>query len=179
MPPRALKIRVSAPTETIPFGRGFYQLEEETLYLPIVYPGVEKSHFFSYLESEYLSLQMDRDGRLIFIEISLPRRRWRTLKSLVPPERATGASLRFLDFRAQLAEPSILCDARRQNIMIRFSPGPAIHNYFLAQNIIAQVDRHDHLAAVWVSDIVDDIAGQELAAWRKMARGNFLMAPRF
>jgi hypothetical protein len=170
MPPRALQIRVSTPTETIPFGRGFYQLEEDALYLPIVYPGGEKNRFFSFLESEYLSLQIDRDGRLIFIEISLPRRRWQAMKTLVPPDTAATGSLRFLDFRRKLSEPSILSDFRRQNVMIRFGPGPAVHNYYLAQNIIAQVDRHDNLAAIWATDITDDIAGQELAAWKKIVR---------
>ncbi|SYZ73888.1 hypothetical protein TRIP_C60158 [Candidatus Zixiibacteriota bacterium] len=172
MPSGALKVRVSTPTETIPFGRGFYQLEEDALYLPIAYPGENKNHFFSFLESDFVSMQMDREGRLIFIELSLPRRRWHALQTLVPPESAAPGNIRFLDFRQRLAEPSILCDLRRQYVMIRFSQGPATHNYSLAQNMIAQIDRHDRLAAIWVSDIIDDIAGQELSAWRKAIRNH-------
>lgn len=166
MPIKALKIKVSTPTGPIPSGRGFYQLEEEALYLPLHYP-VADERFFSYLESETLSLQVDGQGRLILAEITIPRRRWTVRENLVLPEKAEPVDIRFLDFRESFPAPAILSDRTRQNILIRFSRGPAVHNYFLAQNLIAQADADSRLAAIWVSDIIDDLAGREIAAWRK------------
>ncbi len=173
MPSKALKTRITTPTGIVPYGRGFYQLEEEELYLPIEYPG-ERPHFFSYLESDTVSLHLDRDGRLIFVELTLPRRRWRVKENLVGPEQAAPADIRFLDFRENYEKPTILCDRRREKLMIRFSKGPSTGNYYLAENLIGQFDRQDQLVAIWVSDITDDLAGREIAAWRKLMRNRSL-----
>ncbi|PKK84690.1 MAG: hypothetical protein CVT49_02380 [candidate division Zixibacteria bacterium HGW-Zixibacteria-1] len=170
MPVKAPKIHVSAPTGVIPSGRGFYQLEEEELYLAVEYPG-ERPSFFSYLESDTLSFHLDREGRLIFIELLLPRRRWLVKENLIIPERAESADLRFLDFRSPFERPVVFCDRTRQNLMIRFSRGPAVNNYFLAQNLIAQLNTSYRLVALWVSDIVDDVAGREIYSWRKEVHG--------
>lgn len=163
----SLKVEISTPVERISRGRGFYQLEEEELYLPIIHTPGEKERFFSFLDSENLSLHLDRNGRLIFIELSLPRRRWPVKENLVAPEKASPADIRFLDFREQFVKPTIFCDINRGSLMIRFRRKSAKFNYFIAENIIAQVDADQHLTAFWVSDIIDDIAGQEISAWRK------------
>lgn len=169
MPIKALKVQVSTPAEQVPFGRGFYQLEEEELFLPVEYPQ-GKMRFFSFIDSETVSFQIDRDGRLIFIELAVPRRRWEVRENLVMPESAEPADIRFLDFRQLFLDPSILCDRARRNLMIRFSHGPSMHTHYLAENLIAQISSDNTLVAVWVSDIVDDIAGRELAAWRGAIR---------
>ncbi len=170
MPVTDIKLNITYPTASVPPGRGFYQLEEETLYLPVEYPG-ETCRFFSYLESDPVSFQLDRDGRLIFIEITLPRRRWRIKPNLVPPETAESADIRFLDFRERFAEPTVLCNEKKDFLLIRFSRGSATHNYYLAQNLIAQVTENQRLTALWVFDIVDDLAGRKIAAWRKRIHG--------
>ncbi|MBN2226362.1 MAG: hypothetical protein JW763_03260 [candidate division Zixibacteria bacterium] len=170
MPVTAIKLNIKIPTASVPPGRGFYQLEEETLYLPVEYPG-EQCRFFSYLESDPVSFQLDRDGRLIFIEITLPRRRWRIKPNLVPPETAESADIRFLDFRDRFTEPAVLCNEKKDFLLVRFSRGAATHNYYLAQNLIAQVTENHQLTALWVFDIVDDLAGREIAAWRKLIHG--------
>jgi hypothetical protein len=169
MSDKAPRVRVSAPTADIPFGRGFYQLEEEILYLPIEYPG-EKSRFFSYLESSDLSLQMDREGRLIFIELSLPRRRWIELPEIPIIEGVYPADIRFLDFRERISNPAVFCDKYRQTISIAFSTFPVVGRYFLAKNLIAMIAEDDTIVNIQAGDIVDDIAGRELAAWRKSLR---------
>ena len=176
MPIKAPKIRVNAPAGKNPYGRGFYQLEEEELYLAVEYPN-ERPRFFSYLESNSLSFHFDRRGRLIFIELLLPRRRWKVKNELILPEKAQKADMRFLDFRNQFVEPSIFCDRTRENLMFRFGPGPAAHNYYLAENLIAQVSPSGRLVTLWVSDIVDDIAGREIFTWRKRVHGEPLIWP--
>jgi len=176
MPIKAPKIRINTPADIIPYGRGFYQLEEEELYLAVEYPK-ERPRFFSYLESDSLSFHFDRHGRLIFIELPLPRRRWNVKDDLVFPERAKKADIRFLDFRTQFVSPAIFCDRTRENLMFRFGRGPAVYNYYLARNLIAQVSASNRLVALWVSDIVDDLAGREISAWRKQVHGEPIVLP--
>jgi hypothetical protein len=166
MPVVALKVKINAPAGTLPPSRGFYQLEEETLYLPIAYPD-KQNRFFSFLESETVSLQFDRQGRLILIEVNLPRRRWTAKDDLIFPESATAADIRFLDFRQSFNRPTIFCDNPHQKILIRFSRDLSSHNYFLAEGLIAQVSADNRLVALWASDIIDDFAGREIAEWRK------------
>jgi hypothetical protein len=167
MPPRALNIRVSTPAGEIPRGRGFYQVEEEELHVPIEYPPL-RTRFYSFLDSDTVSLHLDREGRLIFIEIPLPARRWKVRSNLVAPEKAELADIRFLDFRETIGNPPIYCDPARQNVMLRFSRSSSTSNYYLAENVIAQTSDDGRLNAIWISDIVGDFAGRGLAAWRKM-----------
>jgi hypothetical protein len=163
----SLKVEVSTPVERISRGRGFYQLEEDELYLPIIHSPEKRERFFSYLDSENVSLHLDRSGRLIFIELFLPRRRWPVKENLVPPEKADPADIRFLDFRENFPNPTVFSDIDRGRLMICLRRKSAKFNYFLAENIIAQVDSDRRLTAIWVSDIIDDLAGQEISAWRK------------
>lgn len=166
MPLPTPSLKINTPVEHIPVGRGFYQLEEDELYVPVEYPG-KKARFFSYLDSETVSIQLDREGRLIFVQVSLPRRRWKAKSSLVAPESSEPADIRFLDFRDSFKKPSIYCDKKRQNVMIRFLKEPAVKNLRIAANIVAQVSGDNRLVALWIFDIIDDIAGQEIASWRK------------
>jgi len=166
-----IKVNVSTPSVTIPRGRGFYQLEEEELYLPVIHNAGQKARFFSYLESDNISLQFDRDGRLIFIEVSLARRRWRERPNFTFPRNIRTADIRFLDFRNSLRPSRIFCDTTRQSLLLRFAPSTAGPLYYLAENLIAQLDNQNYLVAIYVTDIIDDLAGREIAAWRKSIYG--------
>ncbi len=166
MPINALSLKINSPAETIPFGRGFYQLEEESLYLPLEYQN-QKTRFFSHLESDFITLHIDQKGRLMFIELDLPRRRWIYEKDLTPPEQVKPADIRFLDFRNNFDKPKIFCNKTREEILIQFLATPAKNNYSISENLIAQTDSNDRLVAIWVSNIIDDIAGREISNWRK------------
>lgn len=165
----ALTVKISTPTGPTPAGRGFYQLEEESLYLPVVHADTE-SHFFSYLDSETVSLQLDREGRLIFIEVPVPRRRWHLRPNLVHPEKAELADIRFIDFRVSFPAPTLYCSPYRNELLIRFQRSAAEQNYYLAENLVAQVSSENRLVAIWAFDIVDDLAGREIACWRRKSR---------
>ena len=168
---RRLKVTTRTPDAGIPRARGFYQMEEDTLYFPIE-TGQSRSHYFSFLDSEFVSLQLDRDGRLIFVEIILPRRRWQVEPNLVHPEQSVPGDIRFLDFRERFDEPEILCDSHYQTVYIKFSSRSAKFTYRLADNVLVQVDAHDHVTATWLSGITDDRAGKRISAWRKALRMN-------
>jgi len=165
----ALRVKIDTPAGQIARGRGFYQLEEDELYLPVEYsegPG----KFFSFLESDDVILHLDREGRLIFVEITRPRRHWRSRSNLVVPEEAERADIYFTDFRSWFGNPALICDPCRENLLIRFSRGPAAKNYILAENLIAQVDHSCHLVAIWARDFTDDMAGRKILRWRKSIR---------
>jgi hypothetical protein len=167
------RVRINAPTVTIPHGRGFYQLEEEALYFPIEYPG-QTTKFYSYLDSSDISLQSDRSARLIFIEVTIPRRRWKVRRNFIPPETSEIFDLRFLDFREMVKSPSIFCDRTRQNMLIRFSRGAAERNICLAENLIAQISSDGRMLTAWIFNIADDLAGKGIATWRKALRAEYL-----
>ena len=164
-----LRLRISTPAEPIVPGRGFYQLEEDALYVQIgLFTG--NRPFFSYLESEHTRFDIDRNGRLIFIEIALPRRQWPVDPDLKPPEIIEPADIRFLNFRDQFPTPRLATNKRRTRLALLFDDVSPVRNYYLAEHVIARVDQSDHLAAVWIDDIIDDLAGQEIGAARRKSR---------
>lgn len=165
-----LKLRISAPTEPILLGRGFYQLEEDSLYVQIG-PFSKKRRFFSYLESESVRFDLDREGRLMFIEVAMARRLWKVDPGIKPPRMVEPADIRWLDFRERVEGPVLLTTARRTCLLLRYNSSTSLRSYYLAENVIAQVDKNSELAAIWITDIIDDMAGQEIGAFRKRTRG--------
>lgn len=150
-------------------GRGFYQLEEDALYVQI---GLFDPcyRFFSYLESETVRLELDRQARLIFIEVTRPRRHWEVSEDMQFPVVAEIADLRWLDFRENIQEPRLATDSSRTLLHLQFCTDLPTRNFYLTPNVIAQVDSADRLAAIWIDNIEDDLAGREIASFRKRCR---------
>jgi len=171
MPVAQLRLRISTPTEPIPPGRGFYQLEEDALYVQIGLFSARR-HFYSFLENDLLRLDLDKTGRLIFFEVSLPRRRWPVEEYLTPPTVIEPADIRWLEFRDRIPETTLATNKRQGLLRIGLSDQEAVRNYYLAKDVIVQVDQLDRAVAFWVTDIVDDLAGQEIGAFRKKNRSN-------
>jgi hypothetical protein len=162
-------LRISTPTEPIAPGRGFYQLEEDALYVQIgLFDPLYR--FFSYIESELVHLELDRQARLIFIEVTQPRRHWEVSDNLQFPQVAEMADLRWLDFRTTIQEPQLATDHTRTLLYVQFSPPTTTRNFYLTPNVIAQVDSTDHLVSIWINNIKDDLAGREIASFRKRCR---------
>ena len=167
---KALRVRISTPTEPILPGRGFYQVEEDSLHVQIG-PFSKKRRFFSYLESENVRFDIDRQGRLIFIEVVLARRHWQVAPRIIPPRVVEAADIRWLDFRASVGDPVLVSADDKNVLVLRYSSAASLRNYYLAESVLAQVDDNNKLAAIWITDIGDDLAGQKIAAFRKKMRG--------
>ena len=165
----APKVRISTPTEPILPGRGFYQLEEDALYVQIG-PFQGNRRFFSYLESETVNLHFDREGRLIFIEVDVARRNWQIESKNSPPDVVEPADIRWLDFRSAMGPPRLLTDIMRGLLHIEFKSDNSPRNFYLSENVVGQVNDSDELCGIWITDIVDDLAGQEIADFRKKLR---------
>ena len=164
-----LAVRITTPAPDAVPGRGFYQLEESALYVPV--GGQDRSrHFFSSLESENVRFDIDREGRLMFIEVSAARNTWTVTDQLEFPVWAESADVRFLGFRTSLPNPKLLTDRQRQRLQIRFSPAPVAHAVSIADFVILTVDDRHSIVSILITDIVDDLAGREIAQFRKLLR---------
>lgn len=161
-----IKVRISTPTEHLLPGRGFYQVDDDTLFVQIG-PFKRSRQFFSYLESSDFRIDIDRDGRPIFIEISLPRRRWQHLPGFKAPPALETADIRFTDFRQTIKQPALLASVDYTGLLIRFDRSSRSRCYRLADSVIVEVSDNGELMAFWVTDIVNDFAGQQLAVFRK------------
>jgi hypothetical protein len=139
------RIIVEAPTADIQPGRGFYQLEEDAL----------------------SRLDFDRTGKLIFIELMVPRRQWTVWQDFRVPEHARPAVLRWVDFRKPLKPPQLFTDPHRLHLCMEFGGDDGDEVYRIAGSVLVETYRQKEVRRLWISDIVDDLAGQEIAAFRK------------
>lgn len=169
MPLEAIKLRIQTPIEWSAPGRGFYQRDEESLYVQV---GLfsEQHRFFSYIESQSVRFDLDKDGRLVFIEVSAPRRQWQIDPHFCPPSASVQADIRWLNFRAAVPSPRLLTDSIASRLAIRFGELPPAGSFLLAESIIVEFTRENCLVAIWITDIVDDVAGLKLAAFRRAIR---------
>jgi hypothetical protein len=164
-----LKLRILTPAQGPVPGRGFYQLDEDSLYVPVG-PPEQHRRFFSFLESEQVRLDMDKDGRLLFIEVSSGRHTWTVVDELPLPTDTPPADVRWLDYRSSIPNPRLLCDQSRQTLLIKFSDALPSRHVLLAESVILTSDRQDHLVSILVTDIVDDVAGRSIARFGKEHR---------
>lgn len=165
----SISLNISTPSEPIAPGRGFYQLEEEALFVQVG-QFASRRRFFSYLDSDGIRLDFDRLGRLIFIEVDISRRLWLVDPLLKTPEIVEPADIRWLHFRNSVPIPRLFTNERKTLVKLAFLQVNDPLNYYAAQSIIVQASRDCRLAALWITDIIDDIAGQEIGAFRKGIR---------
>lgn len=166
----SITLKISTPTEQLAPGRGFYQLEEDILYVQIGTFSSERK-FYSYIESESLRLDIDKKGRIIFIEFNIPRRQWKVDENFVLPADLQPADIRWTDFRERINDPFVKTNKNKTGICLQFGNNNPVFSLYLADSVILQTDKSNHLAAIWVDDITDDIAGKEIAEFRKKVRG--------
>ena len=161
----SIALKIDTPTGEITPGRGFYQLEEDALYVQV---GAYSKHqkFFNYLESDRVRFDIDKNGRLIFIEVSVPRRRWESSTEISPPTIAEPADIHWLDFRTRIAEPRLLTNMNQTHLLIDFKSHHSWRWFTLGERVFVQADHEHRLAAVMVTDIEDDLAGAQIAAFR-------------
>jgi hypothetical protein len=129
------RIIVEAPTADIQPGRGFYQLEEDALHVQIAEYD-RKRRMFSFLESEKSRLDFDRTGKLIFIELMVPRRQWTVWQDFRVPEHARPAVLRWVDFRKPLKPPQLFTDPHRLHLCMEFGGDDGDEVYRIAGSVL-------------------------------------------
>jgi hypothetical protein len=166
----SIKLRIAAPVNLFLAGRGFYQLEEDALYVQMGQAD-PNSRFFSFIEAPNMRLDLDRTGRLLFIEVSAGRHTWKEMNELRLPQSVGYADIRWLDFRRQIPSPVLNCNRSRTSLSIQFSELTVKGSFYVAESVIVQTTAENCLASIIITDIIDDLAGQEIAAFRKELRG--------
>ncbi len=166
MPLNRIKLRISAPTKLNRLSRGFYQIEEEKLYVQIG-QFAKTGQYFSYLESKNCRLEIDRHGYLIFIVITTPRRNWNIMNNLDIPSPASERDVKFIPFRKTIKPPQIQTTPDQKDLKICFFESTETICLKLNDYIMIEVNSSDELAAIWIINILDDLAGKKLASFRK------------
>ncbi len=157
---------IQTPAFEARFSRGFYQVEEESLYIPL-HPARK---FFSYLDSDRISLQIDNRGQLVFLQLMVPRIQWKRISDFAVPEPSLTADIRFLDFREQLPDVVVEASSEDTAVCFRFASLSGGGIYRLTDTMVCEVTSGAHLAALWISAIEDDRAALKMAAWRRQIR---------
>jgi len=165
----SVKIIVTTPADQQPICRGFYQVEEDSLYVPF-YPG---GSFFSFLDSPQVAFDVDRTGRLLFIQVHVPRHGWITRDNLVPPATKEAAEMHLRGFREKLPAARLETPPDRSWLRIVFADDSATRPCIIAENLICEILDRRSLAAVWIMSIEDDRAARGMAAWRGSVADEF------
>jgi len=165
----SLKVTVKTPAAPPFASRGFYQVEEDALYVPI-YPG---GKFFSFLDSPQVTLDVDPKGRLLFVQILVARHSWQVRPDISPPVNPPGADVRFLDFRDKIPDARVETSADHSLAHVIFGELHANRSYRVADNLIVDLTADNTLAAIWVTAIEDDRAARAMAEWRKEIRETY------
>lgn len=139
-----------------------------------VYP---TGKFYSYLDSSHMQFDVDRAGRLVFIQILVPRRNWRVRRNLKAPAGLIDADIRFRGFREHLPDAAVITDPKRSLVLLQFKRSRQPISYKLADHLLVDVAPDSTLVGVWVTAIGDDRASRIMAAWRKNIRKHFERQP--
>lgn len=164
----AIKLVIKTPAEINCFSRGFYQVDEDFLSVPI-YPG---GRFYSYLDSPQLSFDISDNGHLLSIQILLPRSNWIKRGDLNLPQPSPAADIRFVDFRGRLPEAIIESNFDCNLIHIQFAVEEDIRVYRVSDTISFEVTADETLAGVWIDGSENDRAAYAQGAWLKRMKEN-------
>jgi hypothetical protein len=150
----------------IPVGKGFYDNLEETLN----YALRARGKFHSYIQSDTLSIDIDKKGFLLNVEISIPKDKWAIDEAMTLPKKAPPSNIRFLDYRLNIAGESYITNAGKNCLRIRFSADSQVRTYEIAKDLLADVNLVSELAGLWILNISDDYGFKGEMAFRKGAK---------
>ncbi len=166
----SLKVSIATPIQPIPYGCGFYQTEEESLYVQL--GGIFGSQrFFSFIDSSISRFDLDRQGRLLFFELACPKRRWQVVEEIAMPEVVEPADIRWLNFRKRIEDPKVFTDKNYSKIIIKLSDEAPVNSYYLSHSIILQVSKNSKASRILINEVIDDTAGKKIAEFRRQLNG--------
>ena len=155
-----------AGAKKIPQAKGFYDLMEDTLNFPIKARG----KFHSYIQSEYLSIDIDKKGFPLNVEVSLPRGDWTADPRIVVPVGAEMSKLRFLDYRLDISGESYFTNEKKDLLYICFAQEQHVKSFEIAENILADVNLVNELVGLWLLNLEEDYEFKAEMAFRKGAK---------
>ena len=107
----------------------------------------------------------------MFIEISVPKTHWKIADKLTLPDVVEPADVHWRDFRKSTAEPELLTNKDKSQLLVKLSDETPQFNYYLADSVILQVGQSGNACGVFISEIIDDAGGRKIAAFRRDLSG--------
>jgi hypothetical protein len=150
-------------TEKVPSARGFYDNMENSLNVVIKARG----KFYSYIQGNDYSLDMDRRGRILGIELYLSRDKWVVDPKLAPPEKCQMRQIQILEHRLEVEQEGFYTNEARDIVCIRFTRENLSYYYKIAQNLLFEVNVLDELSAIWVLNLEEDYGFKKEMRYRK------------
>lgn len=172
-------VSLSTPAKIERFSRGFYQLDEAFLYVPL-YPN---GKFYSYLDADIknsenqnnqsLFFDIDRGGNLAFVKLQYPREKWPVREQIGVPDTILTAEVHFRQFREQLKEFEVITNRDRNCLCLIFaSEANNASAYRITDNLLIEITENSSISRIWITDIIDDRATRKMAIWRKQIRSD-------
>jgi hypothetical protein len=146
--------------------RAFYDNMEDSLSVGIM----RKGKFYSYVESEFFSLDLARNGKLLNIDVWKPRNDWVVDDNLMPPEDYAREELIILDFRLRTDPAGYHTNPEQDVLHVRFDGSRVDRFVSPANSLIFELSRKDELVGLWITDIEEDFGFRKESAWRRSAR---------
>lgn len=164
-----IKVVIKTPAAQQPVCRGFYQVEEDSLYVPL-YP---EGKFYSFLDSHQVIFDIDQNGRLLFLQVLTPRRKWAIRNNLKPPMNQHPADIRFLGFREIIPEAKLETSPDHSWLRLLYQKSPNASAYRVADHLLFELAEDKTLASIWIMAIENDRAARAMAAWRKQMKNGY------
>jgi len=150
-------------TEKIPSARGFYDNMENSLNMVIKARG----KFYSYVQGKDYSLDLDRRGKILGIEIYVPREEWIVDRELVPPAKCEMRQIQVLEHRVEVEPKGFYTNEAKNLACIRFTSEKISYFYKVAQNLLFEVNVLEELSAVWILNLEEDYGFKKEMKYRK------------
>lgn len=157
-----INVKIYPLFEKLLKGGGFYQVEESTLQITTSHTN-SKNQFFSSLECDNFRIDTDQNGKILFIELYSPKKSWLVTENIKFPHNANKADIRILDFRKSIAIPKLLTNHNNTILKIEWFKEHSVAHYFIATDIVLEVNNNSQLTSIWINNITNDIAGKSLA----------------
>lgn len=150
-------------TKRIPAARGFYDVMENSLNFVIKARG----KFYSYVQGEDYSIDLDKKGNILGVELYLERDAWQVVPELVVGDEHEIKRIRILEHRLDLEPAGIYTNDDRDLCCIRFTHEKVSYKYQVAQNLLFEVNVVDELSAVWLLNLEEDFGFKKEMKYRK------------
>lgn len=146
--------------------KAFYDLVGDTLSVGIK----QRGKFKRSIDGEEFSFDLTRDGKLLNIDVWLPRNVWETEKAIHPPEDTDLEMVRFASTDAEVDAPHFLTNEARSLLYLQFSRQRVARFLAPAKPLIFELNSQNDLVGLWILEIEDDINFQKEGLWRQSVR---------
>lgn len=150
-------------TKRIPAARGFYDVMENSLNFVIKARG----KFYSYVQGEDYSIDLDKKGNVLGVELYLERDAWVVVPELLLDNDHEIKRIRILEHRLDVEPVGIYTNEAKDVCCIRFTDEKVSYKYMVAQNLLFEVNVVDELSAVWLLNLEEDFGFKKEMKYRK------------